>query len=115
MESCEQLREKFKELEAFHHHTLHELADAAQIIVAYEYLHQRKQRELQLLKRVLTAAEALVASDDLQAFQRRRRCLLRAIRTYQTHLALERESAYPEAKRAFSAHWHSSNTTQSPH
>lgn len=79
---CKSLVKKFEELESFHHKTLHELADAAQIIKSYEYLEKQHQEELELLEKVLAQAEALCDSKDFETFRQNRVHLLRAIQKY---------------------------------
>ncbi|NIR47773.1 hypothetical protein GWO43_04905 [candidate division KSB1 bacterium] len=108
------IKQEYEELKKFHHKTLHELADAAQIIKSFEYLENRYRNEHELLENVMHEAEKVCEAQDTESFKKAKADLQEAIRQYKSIVRKDLDF-YPSVKDSFSSHWHKSKTTHFPH
>ncbi len=74
---------QYDELKKIHYKTLHELADAAQIIRSYEFLEKMYKRENHLLENILASAQELCAAPDVATLIERKTSLQQAIAAYE--------------------------------
>lgn len=73
---------KYESLKKIHYQALHELADAAQMIKSYDFLHNQYKQENALLKKVFACANGLCNEDDSESFDEKKADLKRAIQEY---------------------------------
>jgi len=75
---------KYEELKRFHYRTLHELADAAQVLKSCEFLRKTDRQEIAKLRCVLDSARAVCQSEDTNSLLERKKTLQKVIAEYET-------------------------------